>query len=160
AGGERTPVANAIDDVEDRHLHVAGPEEVRMQRVHGASRGNRARRRHQRLRGDLPAEHALALLVRIVPAKDVDLELLDVEEPEYFVEQGMAQKLPALTSWWRSRRRECRARSCRSTRSRGTSRARSAARSSRRTCRTSPCLRRSRILPGSGARPACVPLRQ
>ena len=63
-----------------------------MQRVHPATRGDRTRRRHQRLRSHLAAEHAQAILVGVVAAEDVDLELLDVEEPEDVIEQWMSQR--------------------------------------------------------------------
>ena len=45
AGGERAAVAHPVDLVEDRHRRVAGPEEVRVQRVDAAVRRARCGRR-------------------------------------------------------------------------------------------------------------------
>ncbi len=80
ACGERLAVADAVDVVEDRNLGIAGTQEVRVQRVHGAvieldgpSRG------HQGLAGDLPAEDALAILTGAHAAEDVDFDRLEVE---------------------------------------------------------------------------------
>ena len=81
ARGEARPVADAVDVVDDRHLRVSGAEEVGVQRVHPpVLLVDRARRRHQRLPGDLPAEHALAILVRRDAAEQVDLDPLQVEQ--------------------------------------------------------------------------------
>src|SRR5438445_16206 len=82
---ERAPVADAVDLEEDKHPRVAGAEEVRVQRVH-APPLHSAPRRHQRLPGDLPAEHLLPLLVQTTAAEDVLLDLLQVEEAEQVVE--------------------------------------------------------------------------
>ncbi len=84
-GGERAPVADAVDLEEDRHAGVAGTQEVRVQGVHIAPLHG-APRRHQRLTGDLPAEHLLPLLVRAAAPEDVLLDLLQVEQPEQVVE--------------------------------------------------------------------------
>ena len=79
-GGERAAVADPVDLVEDRHLRVAGPQEVGVQGVddppglHGAGGGD------ERLTGHLPAEHALAVLVGGQPAEDVHLDRLEVEQ--------------------------------------------------------------------------------
>ena len=62
--GEAAAVADPIDLVEDRHQRVTRPEEVGVQRVHEpVAVVDRAGRGHQRLTGDLAAEHPLALLV-------------------------------------------------------------------------------------------------
>ena len=61
--GEAAAVADPVDLVEDRHERIARPEEVGVQRVHEPLRFDGAGRRHQRLAGDLAAEHPLALLV-------------------------------------------------------------------------------------------------
>jgi hypothetical protein len=79
AGGERAAVADAVDLVEDRHRRVARPEEIRVQRVDDAARGGAARG-DERLPRDLPADHALAVLLRAPSAEDVHLELLEIEE--------------------------------------------------------------------------------
>ena len=62
--GETAAVADPIDLVHDRHHRISRPEEVGVQRVDEPLRFDRAGRRHQRLTGDLTAEHALALLLR------------------------------------------------------------------------------------------------
>jgi hypothetical protein len=64
ASGEAATVAQPVDLVEDWHRRIAGEQEVGVQRVHHPRRVvDRSRRGHERLPGDLPAEHALALLV-------------------------------------------------------------------------------------------------
>ena len=78
-GGERPTVADAVHHVEDGLRGVSGAQKVRVQGVHhsaidGAARGD------QRLTRHLPAEHALAILLRTAAAEDVHLELLEVED--------------------------------------------------------------------------------
>ncbi len=69
-GRERLAVADAIDLVEDRRVHVARAQEVRVEGMHEAGRAvvggmiDRPRRRDERLAGNLAAEDSLALLVR------------------------------------------------------------------------------------------------
>ncbi len=68
-GRERLAVADAIDLVEDRRVHVARAQEVRVEGVHEAGRAvvgmiDRPRRRDERLAGNLAAEDSLALLLR------------------------------------------------------------------------------------------------
>ena len=92
AGGERFPVSDSVHDIENRDLHVARAQEVRVQRMRPSSRGDRARGCHQGLRGHLPAEDAKSLLVGVVAAKDVHLELLDVEEAKHLIKQRMRQR--------------------------------------------------------------------
>jgi len=87
-GGEGLPVADPVDLVEDRDGRVAGAQEVAVQRVDPAF-VDRAPGRHERLRGDLAPEDALALLVGLDPAEDVDLDGLEVQEVHQEV-QGLA----------------------------------------------------------------------
>ena len=47
---------------------------------------DRAAGRHQRLAGDLPAEHPLPVLLRADAAEDVDLDPLQVEQGHEFIE--------------------------------------------------------------------------
>ncbi len=48
---------------------------------------HRAPGRHQRLAQDQPAEDALAPVVaRAAPPEDVDIELLQIEQPQQFLE--------------------------------------------------------------------------
>ena len=74
--GEAAAVADAVDVEDDRDPRVAGPQEVRVQRVHVAL-VDRAARGDQRLRRHLAAEHPLAVLVGAQPAEQVHLELLE-----------------------------------------------------------------------------------
>ena len=78
-GGERAAVADAVHLVEDRDRRVAGAQEVRVQRVHPAVLDG-APGRHEGLPGHLAAEDALALLVGLGAAEDVDLDGLEVEQ--------------------------------------------------------------------------------
>ncbi len=85
-GRKGAAVADAVHLVEDGHGGVAGPQEVRVQRVHtpvvhGSSR------RHQCLTGDLTAEDALAFLVELGAPEDVDLNGLEVEEVDQEVKR-------------------------------------------------------------------------
>jgi hypothetical protein len=80
-GGEAPPVTDAVDLVQDRRGRVPRAKEVRVQGVNpplvDGSPG-----RAQGLGGHLAAEGALALLGRIAPPVDVDLDRLEVEEVE------------------------------------------------------------------------------
>ncbi len=87
ARGERPPVADAVDVVEDGRAGVAGAEEVRVQRMHDAALDGAACR-NQRLAGDLSAEDVLATLTRALAAKDVLLDGFEVEQGEEAVEGG------------------------------------------------------------------------
>ena len=49
---------------------------------------DRASRSDERLARDLSAEHALALLVGLTPAEDVDLDRLEVEQLDQVVERA------------------------------------------------------------------------
>src|SRR3954447_17992781 len=80
--GEALAVAAAVDLVNDRHLGIAADEEIRVQRMwraalHGADR------RDQRLPDHLSAEHALPAILWAPPAKQVHLDLLEVEHVEH-----------------------------------------------------------------------------
>src|SRR5262249_34308634 len=87
---ERAAVTDPVDLVHDGDVGVARPEEVRVQRVHRPRRVGRAARRHQRLRRDLPSEDPLLRLGRAEPAEEVDLERLELEELQEFVERRPA----------------------------------------------------------------------
>lgn len=82
AGGEGAAVADAVDAVDDRRAGVAGAQEIRVQRVGGAVGGDRAPRRDQRLCGDLAAEDAGDDGGAGLPAVDVLLDPLEVEQIE------------------------------------------------------------------------------
>jgi hypothetical protein len=89
--GERPAVADAIDVEDDRDIRVAGTQKVRMQGVDESIGLDSAPRSRQCLRRDLTAEHALTVLVGAEPAKQVDLEHLQLEELEQRVECGSHQ---------------------------------------------------------------------
>ena len=80
SAGEAPTVPRPVHEEHDRRLEIAGAQEVAVYRVgltrliHGAPCG------HERLREHLPAEHAAGAEVAIVPAVDVDLELLELEQ--------------------------------------------------------------------------------
>src|SRR2546423_1557646 len=86
-GGEALSVADAVDVVDDRDVRIAGPEEVGMERVHGAVFTDCATGGDERLRRDLPAEHALAVLVRAQAAEEIDLERFELEQRQQLVER-------------------------------------------------------------------------
>src|SRR2546430_4648377 len=86
AGGEALAVADAVDLVDDRHLGVAGEQEIGVQRVrrppgdvHRAAGGD------QRLPDHLSAEHALPTDLWRTPTEQVYLELLEIEDGEEIV---------------------------------------------------------------------------
>ena len=90
-GGEALAVTDAIDLVEDRYGRIAGAEEVGMERVHGSARVvDRPGGRHQRLPGHLASEHPLPVLVGGQAAEDVDLDDLQVEQPDQLLERARA----------------------------------------------------------------------
>jgi hypothetical protein len=80
AGRERAAVADPIDLVQHRHVGVARPQEVGVERVHGPVVVDGARRRDECLAGDLATEDPLSLLVGVHPTEDVDLDGFEVEE--------------------------------------------------------------------------------
>ena len=89
AGGEALAVADAVDVVDDRHLGIAGEQEIGVQRmrrpaahVDGAAGGD------QRLADHLPAEHALPADLRRAAAEQVHLELLEIEDGEQVLDGG------------------------------------------------------------------------
>ena len=82
AGGERTPVAIAVDGEDHGVVGSAGPEEVAVQRVREAVVGNGEAGGPQRLRCHLAAVEADArvTVVPVATAEQVAVELLEVEE--------------------------------------------------------------------------------
>ena len=86
-GDEGPAVAYAVDFVEDRNRRITRTQEVGVQRVHEELGVDRSRRGDERLAGDLPAEHPLALDVGAPAPEDVLLDLLQVEEPDEVVDR-------------------------------------------------------------------------
>src|SRR5580704_1623376 len=84
---ERPAIADPLHYVHQRHGRAAGPDEVRVQRVHRPVGWHCAARRHQRLAGHLAAKDALPLLAGRAPAaEDVQLDLLEVEQADDLIE--------------------------------------------------------------------------
>ena len=83
-GGEALAVADAVDLVDDRHLGIAGQQEIGVQRMRQHALDG-AGGRDQRLADHLAAEHALPADLRAAAAKQVHLELLEVEDGEQVV---------------------------------------------------------------------------
>ena len=88
AGREAAAVADAVDVVDDRDARIAGPQEVRVQRMHVPVGVDGSPRRDQRLPRDLTAEHALTILVGAHAAEQVHLELLELEQVDEIVERA------------------------------------------------------------------------
>ena len=87
-GAERTAVAGPLDVVHDRHPGVAGPQEVRVQRVHHPVGVGGARRRDQGLAGHLAAEHPLQRRLGLPPAEQAVVDRLEVEQGQQLVDRG------------------------------------------------------------------------
>src|SRR5690606_8281267 len=81
-------VANGIDVVDDRRVHVAGPKKIGVQRVHGTPFDGAAHRA-QRLPEHLPAEDAIAADIAALAAKQVLLESLELEQTKQVGKHGM-----------------------------------------------------------------------
>jgi len=89
AGGEALAIADAIDLVDDRHLGVAGEQEIRVQRMgRPAGHVDGAAGRHQRLADHLSTEHALPPHLRRAAAKQVHLERFEVEDSKQILNGG------------------------------------------------------------------------
>ena len=71
-----------------------GPQEVRVQRVHGPVRLHGAPGRDQGLPGDLAAEDPRRAVRRADAAEQVQLEPLEVEQRDELVERGLAGHHP------------------------------------------------------------------
>ena len=80
ASGEAVAVAQAINEVHDRRLEIAGQNEVAVGRVSLAVAVHGSARRDERLREHLAAKNAARSEIAILPAIDIDLERLEVEQ--------------------------------------------------------------------------------
>ena len=85
--GETLAVADAVDVVDDRHLGIAGQQEIG---VHGMRRPalDGAHRGDQRLADHLSAKDALPADLRRAAAEQVHLERLEIEDGEQILDGG------------------------------------------------------------------------
>jgi hypothetical protein len=79
---EALPVAAAIHLVHDGRVEISAPQEVRMQRMHDTP-FHRARGGGQGLTQHLAAEHLRAADVAALAAKQIQLELFELEQGEH-----------------------------------------------------------------------------
>src|SRR5688572_533169 len=79
---EALAVTQTVDKVDDRRFQITGKDEVAVHGVHDALFLECALRSDERLRHDLTAENAAAADVTVVPAIDVELDRLEVEQLE------------------------------------------------------------------------------
>jgi hypothetical protein len=75
-GGEAGAVAVAVDLVDDRHLGIAGTNEIAVQRVDRASLVDGSERGHQGLADHLATKHPLPADLRAAAAEQIDLDSL------------------------------------------------------------------------------------
>ena len=113
--GEAATFTDAVDVEDDRHVRVAGPQEVRVHRMDPAPGVDGAARGHQALRQHLAAEDPLARVLRAQAAEQVDFELLELEEVDQVVDRSahaakLLQPSPAFTRRRRSPSRAARGR--------------------------------------------------
>src|SRR5215813_12689511 len=88
-GREALAVAHTLDFIDDRHLGIAGEQEVGMHRVRrSAGHVDSAAGRDQGLANDLAAEYPLPADLRAAAAKDVHLERLEVQDGEQICDRG------------------------------------------------------------------------
>jgi hypothetical protein len=87
ARGEALPVPDPVHLVDDGVAHVAGPQEVGVERMRQALLDGAAPR-DQRLADDLPAEDRLPADVARLAPEEVHLQRLQVKQPEQIVERG------------------------------------------------------------------------
>jgi len=85
ARSEAGAIARAIHLVENRHLRIAGAQEIGMQGMAKAP-FDRAGRRHQRLAQHLTAENALNAVLGADAAKDVLFDLFQIEQIQHVLD--------------------------------------------------------------------------
>src|SRR5262249_53571809 len=86
--GEARAVADPVDVVQDRHLGIARPQEVGVERVRDPPL-DRAPCRHPRLPDHLPAEPPLPALPRAPSAEEVHLDLLQIEQADQVLKYAL-----------------------------------------------------------------------
>ena len=90
ADGKACAVARSVNFVEDGNPGITGPEEIGVKRVARALVRHGPHCSDQRLCQHLAAEHALNTLWRRKPAKDVLLDLFQIEERQQPVKRGVS----------------------------------------------------------------------
>lgn len=88
AGGEALAVANAVDVVDQRHLRVAGQDEIGVHRMRRAARIDGSHGSHQRLPDHLTPVDALPARLRRAAPEQVHLERLEIEDVEEVFDGG------------------------------------------------------------------------
>ena len=87
SAGKTSAVARAIDEIDDRRREITGAEKVAVHRVRVARRVDRSLRGDERLREDLTAEDATGADIAVEPAINIDLEWLEIEQSQEFVQR-------------------------------------------------------------------------
>src|SRR5262245_22175338 len=84
---EASPIADALDLIDDRHLGIAAENEISVQRMRRplCDFFDGAAGRHQRLTDHLPAIDALPARLRRTAAKQVYLQRLEIENVQQFL---------------------------------------------------------------------------
>ena len=80
AAGKAMAVAAAIDEIHDRRVEIAAPEEVRMERMHHAALIDRCVGGLQRLTEHLPAVDLRAANVAALAPKNIDLDPFEFQQ--------------------------------------------------------------------------------
>ncbi len=83
--GEGAAIADPVDLVDDRHLGVAGPHEIAVQRMHVAIGLDGPLRRHQGLGDRLAAEYALPFHLGAATTIQIVFQPLEVENAQKLV---------------------------------------------------------------------------
>ena len=86
-GREGAPVADALDDIVDRRVGIAGTQEISMQRMAVAFR-NGAGRRDQRLAQNLAAEDSLPARIIAATAEAVVVDGFEIQNGQEIVAHG------------------------------------------------------------------------
>lgn len=89
--GKTTTITSSINLVDDRCIHIATPQKIRVQGVRGPPLYGPLRGR-QRLTEYLPAEHLRTANIATVAAKNIVFDLLQLEE-SYEVVQNRVHRM-------------------------------------------------------------------
>jgi len=95
AGGKTFAVAHAVDVVDDRHFGVARQQEIGMHGMRRAAGIDRAHRGDQRLADHLAAEYALPAHLRRAAAKQIQVQVLEIEDAQKLLNGSGHRQIPA-----------------------------------------------------------------